>query len=393
MLAASLFALGLAEELWQAYLPVYLAALGASGIVVGLFASTRDLLDSLYQYPGGWLSDRLGRRRSLITFTAIAGAGYLIYALAPGWPWMFAGLAAVMAWKAGAFPTTFAIVGDALPVERRGRAFAVQSTLVRIPRIIGAPLGGAVVASVGLQAGLPPLIGAAVAIAVGVLALQVTTLRDRPHDSGPSAPATAAAAWTELPGRLKHLLAADCLVRFGEGIAASFIVLHVLQRPLLTPADYGLLYAVQQAVAIASYLPGGRVADAAGRAPLVTATFLFFAAFPLAVRMATGRAALVLAFAMGGLKEIGEPARKSMIVDLAPPDRRASAVGIYYTVRNLVMAPAGLIGGWLWQRSPDLPLEVASLASLAGCALFVVQVRATGLRKEPPVRRLSSRAR
>ena len=60
VLAASLFALGLAEELWQAYLPVYLAALGASGIVVGLFASTRDLLDSLYQYPGGWLSDRLG---------------------------------------------------------------------------------------------------------------------------------------------------------------------------------------------------------------------------------------------------------------------------------------------------------------------------------------------
>src|SRR6188474_2735927 len=62
VLAASLFGLALGEELWLAYLPAYLAALGASGLAVGLFGSCRDLLDSVYQYPGGWLADRVGRR-------------------------------------------------------------------------------------------------------------------------------------------------------------------------------------------------------------------------------------------------------------------------------------------------------------------------------------------
>ena len=80
ILAASVFGMALGEELWLAYLPAYLSALGASGLAVGLFGSARDLLDSAYQYPGGWLADRFGRRRALLIFTALAIAGYAVYA-------------------------------------------------------------------------------------------------------------------------------------------------------------------------------------------------------------------------------------------------------------------------------------------------------------------------
>jgi hypothetical protein len=80
----------------------------------------------------------------------------------------------------------------------------------------------------------------------------------------------------------------------------------------------------------------------------------------------------VAAFVIGGLKEIGEPARKSLIVDLAPDDRRARVVGLYYTIRNLVIVPAGLVGGLLWQRAPHLPLEAAFVVGLAGVAVFVL---------------------
>jgi MFS family permease len=133
-----------------------------------------------------------------------------------------------------------------------------------------------------------------------------------------------------------------------------------------------VLYAVQQTVAIISYLPGGRIADRSGRWPVIAATFVFFAAFPLAVRLATGYAALLGAFAVGGLKEIGEPARKSLIVDLSPEGRTASAVGLYYAIRNALVVPAGLAGGLLWQRAPHLPLETASIVSVAGLVVFLI---------------------
>jgi MFS family permease len=174
------------------------------------------------------------------------------------------------------------------------------------------------------------------------------------------------------PKPLVRLLAADCLARIGEGMAASFIVLYVTQTRGLTAAQYGVLYALQQAVAIVSYVPGGRIADVSGRRPIVALTFVFFAAFPLAVRFATGWEWLVGAFFIGGMKEIGEPARKSLIVDLAPDDRRARVVGLYYTIRNFLVVPAGVVGGFLWQRAPHLPLEAAFLICSLGVIVFLL---------------------
>jgi MFS family permease len=372
VLGVSLFGLALGEELWQAYVPAYLTALGASGVAVGVYGSIKDLLDSLYQYPGGWLADRFGRRRALVTFTLIAIAGYATYALAQSWPVVLAGLFGVMAWKAGAFPTTFAIIGDSLPRERRAVAFGVQSVLIRVPRVIGAPIGGLLIAAAGVAAGVRIAAALTIVLALVVLAIQFVGFKDEP---GPRAGPVPAPTATGLPPDLRRLLVADSLVRIGEGIAASFIVLYVTGTQGVSPAQYGALYALQHTVAILSYLPGGRMADTLGRMPLVAVTFVFFAAFPLAVLLAAGSAWLAVAFMVGGLKEIGEPARKSLIVDLAPDNRRARVVGMYYAVRNFLVVPAGLIGGLLWQRSPQLTLEVATIVAFLGVIVYVMTAR------------------
>jgi MFS family permease len=113
------------------------------------------------------------------------------------------------------------------------------------------------------------------------------------------------------------------------------------------------------------------MADRWGRPPLIALTLVFFAVFPLAVRLATSHAAMLAAFIIGGLKELGEPARKSLIVDLAPDDRRASTVGAYYAIRNALVVPAGLAGGVLWERSHQLPLEAAFVVGLVGALTFM----------------------
>src|SRR5512141_219813 len=83
--AAAMFLLGLGENLWKSFLPKYLQALGAPVLAVGLFGTVRDFLDGAYQYPGGWIADRYGRRRALLLFVGLASIGYAIYALAPSW--------------------------------------------------------------------------------------------------------------------------------------------------------------------------------------------------------------------------------------------------------------------------------------------------------------------
>ena len=104
------------------------------------------------------------------------------------------------------------------------------------------------------------------------------------------------------------------------------------------------------------------------------ATFVAFSAFPLAVVASRGAAALALAFVVGGLREIGEPARKALIVDLAEPHLRARSVGLSYLVRSLAVAPAALVGGLLWQRGPALPFLAAGAVGLVGTAVFAATV-------------------
>ncbi len=142
----------------------------------------------------------------------------------------------------------------------------------------------------------------------------------------------------------------------------------------ISPPQYGVLVGVQMATAIACYLPIARLADRIARKPFVIATFLAFSAFPLAVISSRSFFALVLAFVIGGLREIGEPARKAMIVDLAEPAVRARSIGLYYFIRSVAIAPAATIGGLLWRTAPAIPFIVAGTVGLIGTVIFTLTV-------------------
>src|SRR5260370_1277480 len=180
--SGAVFLLALGENLWKRFLPKYLEALGAPVTAIGLFGSAQDLLDGVYQYPGGWIGDRWGRRRALLLFVMLATIGYGVYWAAPSWPFVFVGLLFAMAWSSMASPTLFAVVGDALPRERRALGFTVQSILRRIPIAIAPTLGGLAIAAYGVIGG----VHLGLALTLGLAAVPPLPLP--PHDI-PGAPA------------------------------------------------------------------------------------------------------------------------------------------------------------------------------------------------------------
>src|SRR2546421_10290098 len=90
--SGAVFLLALGENLWKRFLPKYLETLGAPVTAIGIFGSCQDLLDGLYQYPGGWIGDRYGRRRALALFVTLATIGYGLYWAAPSWRLGFPGV-------------------------------------------------------------------------------------------------------------------------------------------------------------------------------------------------------------------------------------------------------------------------------------------------------------
>lgn len=369
--SAAMFLLALGENLWQKFLPKYLQALGAPIAAVGLFGSARDFLDGVYQYPGGWLGDRLGRRAALFAFAVVAMIGYAIYATAPSWPWIIAGLLFVSAWSSMGSPTLFAVVGDALPKGQRAMGFTVQSILRRVPIVIAPTLGGLVIVRLGLVDGFRALLLMTLVLsAVALIALARVRIE---RIAGPDT--NIRGVWSSFPSSLRWLLVSDIFIRTCEGLVDVFLVIYATNVVGISAPRYGLLIAVQMTTAIAVYLPAAKIAGRIGRKPFVIATFLAFAFFPLAVVNAHGFGALVAAFVVGGLREIGEPSRKALIVDFAEPAIRARVVGLYYLIRSIAIAPAAFAGAMLWERDPSNPFLTAFAIGLAGTLLFALTVR------------------
>ncbi len=368
--SAAILLIGFGEELWTKFLPKYLEALGATAPIVGLFGTGQDFFDAVYQYPGGWLSDGYGRRRAFLIFIALASVGYLVYLFSRSWPVVFVGLALSLAWHSMASPAIFAVIGDSLPRERRAMGFTLQSILKRVPIVIAPIIGGALIASrgvlSGVHIGLIITLGLAAVTALLVLRINIPVKRAEAINMR--------GVWQSFHTALKRLLISDLIIRTCEGMTGVFAILYVTNVLHFSVARYGTLIAIQMTTSILVYIPAGKIADRVGRKPFVIATFLSFALFPLAVVFATSFALLVVAFVIGGLREIGEPARKAMIVDFARDDLRARSVGLYYLIRSLSITPAAAIGGLLWKITPQTPFVVAGAIGIIGTIVFAATV-------------------
>lgn len=364
----ALLVLGLGEELWTRFVPKYLESLGAGVVVIGLYGALRDLLDALYPYPGGWVTDRLGRKHALVLFTALAIVGYVLYLASPGWEWILVGTVFVMAWSSLTLPTIFAIIGDDLPQDSRATGFGVQSILKRVPIVIAPLAGGALIAQYGIGPGMRIGLVITIVLAVGAIVFVLRTYRERargPHDGSRFRD-----VWRTLDPRLKRLLLADGFVRWAEDAPKVFIILYVINVLHFSAWDFGVFTSLQMLVAILVYIPVAKLADRANRKPFVLLTFVFFALYPLLMVQAPGYGWLVFAFVVAGLREIGEPARKALIVDLAAETARGRVVGMYYLVRGLAVFPASLVGGWLWTVSPAAPFYFATAMGVMGIVLY-----------------------
>ncbi len=354
------------EELWTRFLPKLLQILGAGVVTIGLVGTVRDALDSLYQYPGGLIADRVGTTRAFVLFTGMAICGYAVLAVASSWQAVVLALFLVMAWSTLASPAIFALIAESVAPGGRAMAFAVQSLVKRVPIVVAPALGGWLIVRAGLSLGMRIAFG--LSIGVGLVALAAQALAYQPAERVSSASST-----VRMSAQLKRLLIADTLVRIGEGIPEFFIVLYVLDTLHAGPVQFGVLVGLQMATSLAIYLPVARLADRTGRRPWIVATFAAFALFPLTLALTSAPAWLPLAFVVGGLKELGEPARKALIADLAPAAHRGRTVGSYYLVRNLFVIPTSFVGGLLFRQDPHWPFLAGGLIAALGCAVFVLE--------------------
>jgi len=341
-------------------------------LALGLLGGLKNLLGALYAYPGGYLAHRIGTKKSLLVFNVMSIIGYALVILVPTWWALIIGLLFFMFWDSFSLPASMQLVAGALPKDKRTMGVTMHSLVRRVPMALGPFIGGVFVDKWGPQDGVRLAFAVALVMAAVAIPFQQKFIADTKPSGG--AEKNPLRLYRRMSPWLKNLLISDIMIRFCEQIPYTFVVVWAMQTITnkVSGTQFGVLRTIEMVAAVAIYIPIAYLADRTHKKPWVIITFIFFSAFPLVLYFSRSFEFLILAFAVRGLKEFGEPTRKALIMDLAPEDAKAGMFGLYYLIRDSVVSLAAFGGALLWMIKPEVNLLAACGFGVLGTIWFAI---------------------
>jgi DHA1 family tetracycline resistance protein-like MFS transporter len=131
------------------YLPLYMLALGASEIQVGLLASVFILTQFLSSFFGGYIADRFGRKHVLVVVDILCWAvPFFLYTIASN-PWYFLVGRFISGFINMVMPAFQCLFVEDVPVEHRPAVFSMLQFAYAVASLF-APLAGLLVGQLGI---------------------------------------------------------------------------------------------------------------------------------------------------------------------------------------------------------------------------------------------------
>jgi MFS family permease len=364
-----------ASELLYPLVPLYLSGVLLAGPrVLGLIEGIAETAASLLKLFSGVLHDRLRRAKPWILWGyGLAGFGRPLIAFATSWPWLLLIRFADRVGKGLRTSPRDALLAASVAPEQRGLAFGVHRALDNAGAVIG-PL----VASLLLAAGMPLREIFLWSIVPAVLCMLLALAIHEP----PTVAVTRKPVdwrWRELPPLFRRYLLVAALFTLGN---ASNMFLLLRAKELGTDnATVPLLWMSVSVIATVLAAPLSALSDTLGRRRLLCGGYLAYGAVYLALGLLThGGWPLFAVFAAYGVfLAATEGVEKAFVADLAPAERLGTAFGWFHLTTGLMLLPASVVFGWLYQQFSAL----AAFGFAAACAFAAAALLLTWVRRAP----------
>lgn len=369
-------------EMVLALLPAFCAAIGVTAAALGWIEGGADALASSVKLSAGWYSDRIGRRKSIVTVGyLLSGTALSVLAAAASWPLILAGRMVAWFGKGIRAPLRDAMLSESAPAESRGKVFGLHRAADTTGAVLGPLLG------VWLLTALPHLDPSSpyrriflVSLVPGLLAVASMVLLVREKASPPQPQLRWWQSVRSLPSGFVRLLGGIGLFGLGD-FSHTLLVLAAAQLlasahgPLRAGQIAALLYALHNAAYAAAAFPAGALADRMEKRGLLAAGYLMgavtgFGVAAVFVWHVTSVALLAAAFVWAGLYVgVVKPSEGALTADLVPSGLRGSAYGVLGSVNGVGDLAASALVGMLWTfLSPQAAFAAAGTLMLAGAA-------------------------
>lgn len=336
---------------------------------LGLIEGVAECTATALRVVTGWLSDRVGRRKPFILFgygLSTAAKGGL--ALAGSWSAVLALRFSDRVGKGLRSPARDALIADSVPRGQVGRAFGLHRAMDTLGAVLG-PL-----AAFALLAARPGDLRRVFLVAIVPAILSLLVLANFVRAPRVAPRADRRSLWDGLGGLggpvYRFILVSGVFALASSSLA--FVLLRAGQA--FEPAHVPLVYVVYNVVYAALSWPLGHLSDRIGRRPLLFAAYLSFAAcYALLAWQATAASVLLAFVGLGVHSALLEGTQRSMLADLAGPERRGTAYGVYYAAVGAALLPASVVGGLLWDRyGPPATFALSAALALLAAVLLAV---------------------
>jgi MFS family permease len=319
------------------------------------FIATFGLAKALTNLFAGRLADRIGRKRILVLGWLVGLPVPLLIIGAPAWDWIvFAnvllGINQGLCWS-----MTVVMKVDLVGPKQRGLALGLNESAGYFAVALSALVSGYLAAQYGLRP-VPFYVGLLVA-SLGLLSsvfLVRETQSHAAHEAGMSVPATAAPRFSQIfmltSWKHRALFAASqagLVNNLNDGVVWGLVPL-LLAGAHLPLEQIGLIVAAYPLVWSLGQILVGALSDRCGRKWLI-ATGMWVQASGIALLALGTQFGVWLsgAILLGLGTALVYPTLLAVVSDVARPEWRASAVGVYRLWRDLGYVVGALLAGWL----------------------------------------------
>jgi MFS family permease len=358
----------------------YLAALGATALVVGLVTGAGEAAALVLRLVSGPWADRSGRYWGLtIAGYALTAVCVPLMAVAPFVGGAGLALACTLlllerAGKAVRSPAKSALLARAALQVGRGRGFAVHKALDQVGAFAGPLLVAATVAVAGaVWAGFALLAvpGVVTMVLLGWLRARASLDEERGEVRGETGAVPVSVARAPLPRRFYVFATSSAASTLGL-MTFGVISFHLADTGLLATAAVPVVYAGAMAAAAVAALVTGFAYDRVGARVLLSLPFLV-AAVPALALSGERWVAVTGVLLWGAATGVKDSTVKALVADLVPASTLATAYGVFAAFEGAAALAGGGLAGWLYSggRADLVAVLVACQAVSLGLLVAV----------------------